>query len=139
MNDHIDLGADTCQSFIHGIVYYLIYQMVKPSLRCASDIHARTFSDCLQPLQYLNLTCSVFVAMGNKYKYGTVSKEGERVEKRFVGLRFVTDERICDGKYYADSMKVLRRLLNNPELLMTPPAEIPIDDGVPARKLKIKK
>ena len=84
-------------------------------------------------------TCSVFVAMGNKYKYGTVSKEGERVEKRFVGLRFVTDERICDGKYYADSMKVLRRLLNNPELLMTPPAEIPIDDGVPARKLKIKK
>ena len=88
---------------------------------------------------YEFVTCSVFVAMGNKYKYGTVSKEGERVEKRFVGLRFVTDERICDGKYYADSMKVLRRLLNNPELLMTPPAEIPIDDGVPARKLKIKK
>lgn len=84
-------------------------------------------------------TCSIFVAMGNKYKYGAISREGARVEKRFVGLKFVTDERICDGKYYADSMKVLRRLLNNPELLMTPPAEIPIDDGVPARKLKIKK
>ena len=52
---HGDLGADTCQSFIHGIVYYLIYQMVKPSLRCASDIHARTFPDGLQPLKDLNL------------------------------------------------------------------------------------
>ena len=62
----------------------------------------------------------------------------ERVEKRFIGLKFVTDERICDGEYYASAMKVLRRLLNDPELLMVPPENIPIDDGVPRKKLKVK-
>ncbi len=84
-------------------------------------------------------TCSIFVAMGNKFKYSAISRDGERVEKRFVGLKFVTDERICDGKYYAESMKLMRRLLGNPELLMTAPAELPIDDGVPTKKLRVKK
>ena len=84
-------------------------------------------------------TCSFFTAMGTKHKFHTVNSNGEREEKRFIGLKFVTDERICDGEYYANAMKVLRRLLNDPELLMVPPENVPIDDGVPARKLRVKK
>ena len=84
-------------------------------------------------------TCSFFTAMGTKHKFHTVNSNGEREEKRFIGLKFVTDERICDGEYYASAMKVLRRLLNDPELLMVPPENVPIDDGVPARKLRVKK
>ena len=79
-------------------------------------------------------TCSMFLAMGNKHKVRMSTKEGEHMERRFIGLKFVTDERICDGQYYANAMKLLRRLLNNPELLMEPPARIAIDDGVPKGK-----
>lgn len=84
-------------------------------------------------------TCSVFVAMGTKTKhYVMTGHEGASAERRFIGLKFVTDERICDGEYYASSMKLLRRLLNDPALLLEPLAEVPIDDGVRASKL-IKK
>ena len=76
----------------------------------------------------------MFLAMGNKHKVRMSTKEGEHMERRFIGLKFVTDERICDGQYYANAMKLLRRLLNNPELLMEPPARIAIDDGVPKGK-----
>jgi hypothetical protein len=58
--------------------------------------------------------------------------------KRFIGLNFVTDERICDGYYYAASMKLLRRLLMNPEVLLTPPEIVQVDDGVAKERIDIK-
>lgn len=75
-------------------------------------------------------TCSIFIAMGNKTRLHTISATGEREVLRFIGLKFVTDERICDGLYYANSMKLLRRLLMNPETLLSPPENVIIDDGV---------
>ncbi|MDR0841000.1 MAG: hypothetical protein LBN26_06420 [Christensenellaceae bacterium] len=80
-------------------------------------------------------TCSMFVAMGNKHKIRTLSHDGAPAEKRYIGLKFVTDERICDGQYYASAMKLLRRVFANPALLLEPPAELAIDDGVPQKKL----
>ncbi|MDR1619412.1 MAG: 2-oxo acid dehydrogenase subunit E2 [Clostridiales bacterium] len=75
-------------------------------------------------------TCSVFVAMGNKVRGHAVSATGEKDARRFIGLKFVTDERICDGHYYAASMKYLRKLLSNPASLLDPPGQVVIDDGV---------
>ncbi len=75
-------------------------------------------------------TCSMFCAMGNKIKKNVLNDDGTVSVKKFIGLKFVLDERICDGKYYAQSFKVLRKYLKNPELLMTPPEEIVVDDGV---------
>jgi hypothetical protein len=75
-------------------------------------------------------TVSVFAAMGNKTRVHAVTDTGEREMRRFIGLKFVTDERICDGYYYASSMKLLRRLLLNPETLLTPPETVAVDDGV---------
>ena len=80
-------------------------------------------------------TCSVFVAMGNKTKVQTVSPGGTPLVHRFIGLKFVTDERICDGHYYAASMKLLRRLLANPEALLLPPETVSIDDGVAKKRI----
>ena len=34
------------------------------------------------------------------------------------------DERICDGHYYASSLKVFREIMRNPEQLDVPPTEI---------------
>jgi hypothetical protein len=33
----------------------------------------------------------------------------------------VTDERICDGYYYASAFKMFKRFVENPELLERPP------------------
>lgn len=75
-------------------------------------------------------TCSMFVAMGKKMRVHTLAPSGVRSVQRLLGLKFVADERICDGHYYATSIKMFRRLLMNPEQLLTPPERVIADDGV---------
>lgn len=75
-------------------------------------------------------TCSLFLAMGNKTRVHTISETGEREIRRFIGVKANTDERICDGLYYATSMKLFRHLLLHPEELLAPPETVVVDDGV---------
>lgn len=82
-------------------------------------------------------TCSMFIAMGSKHKVRTLSGESDRGDHRFIGLKFVTDERICDGQYYAYSMRVFRRLLANPAQLLVPPEHVVVDDGVGKRRIDL--
>ena len=37
--------------------------------------------------------------------------------KKVIDLSFTIDERISDGFYYGKSMKLLKKLLENPELM----------------------
>jgi len=75
-------------------------------------------------------TCSMFVAMGRKKKENIVDKSGEIKSKKSILLKFVLDERICDGFYYARSMRMLEKILSNPSELLLPPPEVLIDEGV---------
>lgn len=75
-------------------------------------------------------TCSFFVAMGKKERKEFTDANGNTFVHRFLGLKYVIDERICDGHYYAVSMRLMRRLMNNPELLLLPPQKVVMDDGV---------
>jgi hypothetical protein len=79
-------------------------------------------------------TCSIFVAMGKKRRHTVHDADGTTRTEKSIGLRFVTDERICDGFYYATSMKIMRRILLHPEVLLQPPEKVVIDDGVPEKK-----
>lgn len=83
-------------------------------------------------------TCSMFFAMGKKQKRNVLNSDGSISEQRYIGMKFVSDERVCDGEYYAGAIKLFIRLMTHPELLLEAPTELPIDDGVPAKKL-IKK
>lgn len=84
-------------------------------------------------------TCSMFIAMGNKYKVRSLGESGDHAEHRYIGLKFVTDERICDGQYYAYSMRVFRRILANPAQLLTPPENVVVDDGVDKKRIDLPK
>ena len=42
---------------------------------------------------------------------------GEKENHHFVSFRVVTDERICDGFYYASAFKQMMRYVNHPENL----------------------
>jgi len=79
-------------------------------------------------------TCSMFVAMGKKTKENVIEKNGEIKTNKSILLKFVLDERICDGFYYARSMRMLENILSNPSDLLFPPKEVLIDEGVRKRK-----
>ena len=65
-----------------------------------------------------------FGAFGAKRKALEVQEDGSVVQRKYVDIKFVLDERICDGFYYATFFKYYKRLLRNPEVLDLPPEEI---------------
>lgn len=75
-------------------------------------------------------TTSVFIALGKKRMVTVTELDGTVVTKKVVRLKFVLDERICDGHYYAESFRMFRRLLKHPELLEVPPTEFPEDEWI---------
>ena len=72
-----------------------------------------------------NLPC--FGAFGCKRRALEVLEDGTVVQKKYIDVRFVLDERICDGYYYATFFKHYRRLLAHPEILDNPPEEVVCD------------
>ncbi|MBQ3000800.1 MAG: hypothetical protein IJD63_03525 [Oscillospiraceae bacterium] len=65
-----------------------------------------------------------FGAFGAKRKALEVQEDGTVVQRKYVDIKFVLDERICDGFYYATFFKYYKRLLRNPEILDQPPEEV---------------
>ena len=69
-----------------------------------------------------NIPC--FGAFGCKRRAIEVKEDGTVVQKKYIDVKFVLDERICDGYYYATFFKHYRRLLAHPEVLDNPPEEV---------------
>ncbi|MBE6958797.1 MAG: hypothetical protein E7447_06585 [Ruminococcaceae bacterium] len=65
-----------------------------------------------------------FGAFGCKRRALEVQEDGSVVQKKYIDVKFVLDERICDGYYYATFFKHYRRLLAHPEVLDYPPEEV---------------
>ncbi|MBE7049007.1 MAG: 2-oxo acid dehydrogenase subunit E2 [Ruminococcaceae bacterium] len=72
-------------------------------------------------------TTSVFLAIGKKEMVRELNSDGTVHCKNVINIRFVLDERICDGYYFAMAIKVFKHLMKNPELLLKPPAIIKED------------
>ena len=71
----------------------------------------------------------MFFAMG-KESLKPVVRNGEIVVGKMLPLRIVTDERFCDGFYFVNSLKQLRALLEDPDSMMEPLAELTKDTVV---------
>ena len=69
-----------------------------------------------------NIPC--FGAFGCKRRALEVQEDGSVVQKKYIDVKFVLDERICDGYYYATFFKHYRRILAHPEILDNPPDEV---------------
>lgn len=61
-------------------------------------------------------TTGVFLAMGKKQK-SLMSVDDSLVEEKSLSIRWVLDERICDGYYYATALKLFNKYMRKPELL----------------------
>ena len=75
-------------------------------------------------------TYSSFFAMGKRERHTVYDETGTAHVNRTVSMKIVSDERICDGYYYAASMRYFRKLLMNPSLLLTPPKYVHLDPAV---------
>ncbi len=69
----------------------------------------------------------VFVAFGAKRREMELDKTGAPVERKYMDYTVVSDERICDGYYFATAFKYFKYYLRNPELLETPPETVEED------------
>lgn len=68
-------------------------------------------------------TNSFFCAIGLMKKRPFFDEEGNVTMRMSVDLGLTIDERIADGYYYAKSLRLLKALLENPELLEKPLSE----------------
>ena len=68
-------------------------------------------------------TNSVFCAIGERKKRPFFDDEGNVEMRDSVDLGLTIDERIADGYYYSKTVRLLRKLLENPELLELPLSE----------------
>ncbi len=65
-------------------------------------------------------TNSFFVVIGEKHKYPFFNEDGTAELRECVDLGLTIDERIADGVYFAKSIRLLRAILQNPEILDKP-------------------
>ena len=68
-----------------------------------------------------------FIAFGSRRTATETGDDGAPVKRKYMDFTIVTDERICDGFYYASAFKSFRRFLNNPEKLDVPPEKVEKD------------
>ena len=70
-------------------------------------------------------TCSVFCVIGEIKKRPFYDENGNVEMRESLDLGLTIDERIADGYYYSKTIRLLRKLLENPELL-----ELPLNEKV---------
>lgn len=115
--------------FLRTLDYFGI---VPSSLLAVSPFHGSMFITSLGslgiPPVYHHLynigNVPIFMAFGAKRYENHLDDQGQIVRKKYVDYTVVTDERICDGMYYAGVLKLFRAYLARPTVLDIPPLEI---------------
>ena len=64
---------------------------------------------------------------GLKYHKNVMNTSGVIEHRTYIDVKIVTDERICDGFYFASAFKLIKKFVASPALLTTPPETI-LDD-----------
>lgn len=68
-------------------------------------------------------TCSIFFVLGEKHMAPFYDEQGNVTMREVLDIGITLDERIADGFYYSKTIKILKHLLENPELLEQAPTE----------------
>ena len=66
----------------------------------------------------------VFISYGIKRTAYKQKRDGSVEQRRMMDIKVVTDERICDGFYFASAFKMVRRLVEHPAVLLKRPEQI---------------
>ena len=66
----------------------------------------------------------IFLSYGKMFTKEVTLLDGTKENHHFVTFKVVTDERICDGFYYASAFKQMMRYVNHPEVLDNIPESV---------------
>jgi len=66
----------------------------------------------------------IFISFGAKRRVNELQADGSVAERKYLDYTVASDERICDGFYFAQSLKYIRSLLRHPEKLEVPPETV---------------
>lgn len=122
-----------CLKFTAGLLSFLDYFGWLPRfLTKLSPFHGSFFITSMGSLgippvvhhlyEFGNLP--VFMSFGSKYRKNVIMDDGSVEKHCFVDFTISTDERICDGYYFASSFKFLRSIAKKPEQLDLPPEKV---------------
>lgn len=91
---------------------------------CYSSVFISNLGSIKMKADYHHLfeggTISFFVVISEKKKEPVFAEDGSFEMRETVKLGLTIDERIADGFYFAKTLKLMRHLLQNPELLDLP-------------------
>ncbi len=107
----LDKRGKVPQSFISTDPYYssvLISNLGSIKLKCGYH-HLTNWG-----------TTSVFMVIGEKKNRPFYDENGNMEMRESVDIGLTVDERIADGYYFSKTVKLLKKLLENPELLEKP-------------------
>ncbi|MEN6316082.1 MAG: 2-oxoglutarate dehydrogenase [Clostridiaceae bacterium] len=122
--------------FLVFVIRFLDYFGIMPRvINEASPFHTSFFitdlgSLGIQPI-YHHLydfgTTSFFIAFGTKAKEKSIDNNNNIIERKYITMKAVTDERITDGHYYASAFKLYKNLIQHPEKLEFVPDKVECD------------
>lgn len=69
-------------------------------------------------------TLPAFIAFGAKRHAYELNRRGEMVDRKYVDCKFVLDEGIVDGHYWAQMLLAYRYMFEHPEILLSPPSRV---------------
>jgi hypothetical protein len=119
--------------FIFWLVRALDHHGKLPkALYRASPFHASAFVTDLGSLGIRPIyhhiydlgTVSLFLAFGKKERDRETDRKGGVADRKFISLKIVNDERICDGHYYASAFKYMLSLMKDPVQLEHAPETV---------------
>lgn len=114
--------------FMVGLIKWMDkHGMAPKSVLKISPFHSSCFITNLKSIKidyiYHHLydfgTVGLFISMGKETMQPIVREDGSISAAKIMKLGIVTDERFCDGLYYANSLRKLKKLLENPHVLLT--------------------
>ena len=120
------------------------HNMLPKKLIHASPFHTSIYITDLRSIKldkiYHHLynfgTTTIFGALGKIQYVPVADRSGEvHVEKR-MNLGLTLDERVCDGLYYGNSVRLLLKYLENPQILKDPLPEPELTGKALKKKLK---
>ncbi len=108
------------------------HDLMPRSLIQASPFHASMYITSMGSLGIPSIfhhlyefgNCPIFISYGAKRRVYEAQKDGTVAKKVYIDYNVTTDDRICDGHYYASALKLFKTLIKNPRLLDRPPETI---------------
>jgi len=69
-------------------------------------------------------TLPLFLAFGAKYHKYEITDAGKVEKCKYIDMKMVLDEGICDGHYYAQFLQAFRYIFQHPDMLSTAPSTV---------------